>query len=140
MASSNWFSKLESVIFTILKTRLNAALKTKYPNLFCTTSSSTDSEPVFPTVYMHEVGSVESGMDLDNTNVNAVIETIQVDVTTNASREDCKIVTSEVIMQLKAMRFNIIMMPIYSTENNIQRGVVRARRTIGQGDGDIVLI
>lgn len=140
MASDVWFSKLESVIFTIIKARMTAKLRSKYPNIFFTTSSQIDTEPAFPTVYIHETGCLEAGNDLENKTVNAVIETIQVDVTANTSDTDCKTVATEVINQLKALRFNIVGFPVYTIDGNIHRAVIRARRTIGSGDTDIVLI
>lgn len=135
MASDNWFASLESKIFTIMKTRIVNNLESKYPNIFCTSSSRVDTDPVFPTVYIHELPSVESGMELDNTGINAVVESIQVDVTTNTSMRDCTIVMTEVVTQLKALRFNVSALPTYVIENvNVYRGIVRARRLIGADD------
>ena len=134
MATNDWFFNLESRIFTILKTRITRNLSTKYPNIFCTRSSQLDSEPVFPTVYIHEMPGLEMGEDFDNTGINAVLETLQIDVTTNQSMQDCTRVMMEVISQLKALRFNIATMPTYLIEDNIYRGIVRARRLIGSDD------
>ena len=139
MASDTWYADLESTIFTIVKFRLEKKLKIKYPKLFCTTSSQTDAEPVFPTVFLREIQPVETGMDLENKTVNAVIESLQVDVTTNQSKKDCKIVTTEVVNQLKALKFSIVSMPVYLEEGNVFRGIVRVRRLIGNGDKDLVL-
>ena len=75
------------------------------------------------------------GMDIENSGINAVLETIQVDVTTNQSMKDCTHVMTEVITQLKALHFNITALPTYLIENeNVYRGIVRARRLIGSDD------
>ena len=134
MANDNWYVSLDSKIFTILKTRLVKKLGSKYPKLFCTMADSIDSEPVFPTVYIHTLQGVEMGADLVNESINAILNTVQVDVTDNESMNDCRIVTMEVLNQLKLLHFNIVGMPIYTTEGNVYRGVLRARRTIGSDD------
>lgn len=134
MANNDWFYNLESKIFTILKTRITKNLKSKYPDIFCTRSGRVNSEPVFPTVYIHELPGIETGEDLDNTGINAILETLQVDVTTNQSMQDCTWVMMEVMSQLKALRFNMTAMPTYLIEDNIYRGIVRARRLIGSDD------
>lgn len=135
MANNDWFASLESKIFTIMKTRIVRNLSGKYPNIFCTSSSRVDADPVFPTVYIHELPSLETGMDLDNTGINAILETIQVDVTTNTEMRDCTIVMTEVVTQLKALRFNVTALPTYMIESeNVYRGIVRARRLIGADD------
>lgn len=132
--NDNWFMDLESKIFTIMKTRITKNLQSKYPTIFCTMLGQIDSEPVFPTVYIHELPGMEMGMDLEGTSINAVMETIQVDVTTNQSMKDCTYVMAEVITQLKALRFYIDALPTYLIENNVYRGIVRARRLIGSDD------
>ena len=140
MASENWFSKLEATIFTMVKFRLEKTLKKKFPNLFCTTSSQTDADPVFPTVYIHELPGIEAGSDLENDAVNAVLETLQVEVTTNTGKVDCQTVIAETIKQFKFLRFDIVAFPVFSIEGNVHRGIFRARRLIGASDTDIVKI
>lgn len=135
MANNDWYASLESKIFTIMKTRIVRNLRSKYPDIFCTSSGRTDSDPVFPTVYIHELPGMEQGMDIENSGINAVLETIQVDVTTNQSMKDCTHVMTEVITQLKLLHFNVSALPTYLVENeNIYRGIVRARRLIGSDD------
>jgi hypothetical protein len=140
MASENWFANLEATIFTIVKFRLERSLKSKYPSLFCTTSGQTDADPVFPTVYIHELPGREIGSDLENATVNAVEETLQVEVTTNTSKTDCKTVMTETMLQFKALRFNVSTLPLFSIEGNTHRGVARFRRVVGRDDSDIVKI
>ena len=134
MANDNWFVTLESKLFTIIKTRLTRNIGSKYPSLFCTTSPVTDADPVFPTVYIHELPGMEMGQDIENTGINAVLETLQIEVTTNNTMKECADVASAVILQLKALHFNIIALPVYSYEGNVIRGIIRARRMIGSDD------
>lgn len=135
MASSTpWWASLESTIFTVAKTRLNRELKTAYPKLYCTMSPVTQSEAQFPTVYIHSASWMESGNDLDNVDVNAVLLTMQIDVIANSSLADAKKVMNECVGIMKTMRFNIQSMPIYSSDNNLFTGVARFRRYIGEGE------
>ena len=110
-----WWASLESTLFTKYKTRLRQSCSEKFPQLYCTASPMTTAASKFPTAY-------------------AILGTIQVDVITNTSLDDCKEVIYETINIMKAMRFDMIGMPIYSAQNNLYTGVVRFRRYIGSGD------
>lgn len=133
-ANKPWWASLESSLYTKFKTKLNNSLSSTFPNLKCTASPMTVSASKFPTVYFHAVDWVESGNDLENTDTNAVLFTLQVDVITNTSLDDCKDVIYESINIMKSYRFSIIAMPVYSANNNLYTGVVRFRRYIGGGE------
>ena len=134
MANDNWYMSLDAKIFTIMKTRLAKKLGSVFPKLFCTSSDSIDADPVFPTIYIHPLQGVETGSDLVNESINAILYTLQVDVTANTTMNDCRNVTMEVMNQLKLLHFSIVGMPVYTTEGNVFRGVIRGRRTIGGDD------
>lgn len=129
-----WWAELESRLFTSYKTKLNKVLGSKFSNLNCTASPMTKSASKFPTAYFRFVDWVETGNDIDNASTNAVLATLQIDVITNTSINDCKEVIYETINIIKSFRFDIISMPIYSANNNLYTGVVRFRRVIGDGD------
>lgn len=129
-----WWAELESRLFTLYKTKLNNALGDKYPNLNCTMSPMTKAASKFPTAYIRMADWVETGNDLENTETNAIIGTLQLDVIANTSLNDCKEVVYESVNILKSLRFNIVGMPIYTSNENLFTGVIRFRRVIGNGE------
>lgn len=129
-----WWATLEAKMFTVFKSKMRTALISDFPNLYCTASPMTKSASKFPTAYFRMVDWVEQGNDIDNTDTHGILATVQVDVIANTSLNDCKTVMYETINILKSMRFSIIAMPIYTSENNLYRGIVRCRRPIGADD------
>lgn len=129
-----WTSDIESMVFTRVKAKGNNALKSKYPNIYFTTNDKVQKQPQFPTVYLHEVGSVEQGMDLENTEINAVLNTIQVDVTDNESQGRAKEVMSNIVKTMKSMGYTVISLPQFQNTDNVYRQTARFRRMIGKGD------
>ena len=134
-SSTPWWASLESTIFTIVKTRLNKTLGNSFPKLYCTMSPVTQSAAQFPTVYIHSADWIESGNDLRNNEIHAVMLTMQIDIVANSSLADAKKVTNECINIMKSLRFNVITMPIYSSTENLFTGTLRFRRYICQGEG-----
>lgn len=132
--SKPWWALLESRLFTKFKTKLNNALSNKFPNLYCTSSPMTKAASQFPTAYFRMVDWIEAGNDLENTEVSAILATLQVDVIANTSLNDCKEVVNETISIMKSMSFSIIAMPTFTANNNLYTGIVRFRRYIGGGE------
>ena len=130
-----WFSKIEPYVHTVFKARIQK----KFPGLVITTDDSEIDERKFPVVYLHELEQVETGNDLTNVTINAVYSTFQVQVYSKSAAE-CKDITTEAALQFKKLAFNIIAMPIYSSEmdKTVYMSVMRCRRIIGSGDIDIV--
>lgn len=125
-----WYSEIESKIFTLVEYEM----KKKYPDLNCTTVSKDDNPAQFPTLYLHEIQPVEVGNDLDNADVNAIMETIEIQVWTNSNEYTCRNIISDAISVMKTMRFNITMLPNVQTVNNTQYAIARFRRVIGSED------
>ena len=95
MADNQWVFDLETNIFSNVATIAKPKLKKKYKSMnfdtaFTTVEKNLDKDPVFPTIYIHEMPGLERGADLEGTSVNAVQETIQVDVITNTKQSDAK--------------------------------------------------
>lgn len=133
--SEAWFANIEPYIFTVFQKRM----RDKFPGLSCTTDNEEVDERQFPCVYIHELEQVETGNDLDNVTVNAVISTFQIQVFSKYAAEAKEIMT-EATLQMKKLRFNITAMPIYTSENDksVFLSVARFRRVIGNADVDIV--
>lgn len=129
----NWFSDLEEKIFTQLDYMLTGKSDAPYPNLICTTANQ-NNVTVFPTLYLHELAPVETGNDLDNQTINAVIETIEIQVWTNGTEEDCRKLISAAVLEMKRMRFNVTGFPDVQTDNKVAFGIARFRRVFGKGD------
>ena len=127
----NWFSELESKLFT----RIKYELSKDYPNLYCTTASTSDMPAKFPTLYFHELQPVETGADLEGKTVNALYETIEMQVFSNQSEKECKEIMTSAIGVMKSLSFQIAMFPSPQTRNDrISFAIARCRRIIAQGD------
>ena len=124
---------MESIVTTQLRVRVPKLLNNAYPNISFTNEISDDT-PSFPNVYVHELNPSELGESLMNDEIHAIRDTVQIDVSTNVSKTDCRKVAIACVNAMKALRYSIVVMPTYLKTNNIHRFVIRARRVIAQGD------
>ena len=133
--SESWFMNIESYVFTVFEKRMND----KFDRIFCTTSNKDIRERHFPCVYLHLVEQSEVGNDLDNITINAVRTSFRVQVYSKTAAE-CRAITTEAVLQLKKLRFNVIEMPVYASERDksVFFSDARFSRIIGGGDSDIV--
>lgn len=125
---------IETRVFSRVKNIVTDNLKGKYPDLNFTMDDRLPDNPSFPTVYVHELMSVEKGNDLDNVTINAVLSTFQIEVYDNDKPEIAKNVMNEVCEVMKSMGFSIISMPEFNNNPSYYRRVARFRRMIGSGD------
>ena len=89
---------------------------------------------IFPTIYVHEMGGTEKGQTIDGQTINAVAATYQVDVIVNTQQSDAKKILAIVASVFKRMRFEVISMPEFDSEENIYRSTARFRRLIAAND------
>lgn len=140
MEDNQWVFDLETNIFSNVTTIAKAKLQKKYKRMnfdaaFTTVEKNLDKDPVFPTIYIHEMPGLERGADLEGTSVNAVQETIQVDVITNTKQSDAKGIMAILADAFKQMRFQITAMPEFKNDSEKNfRSVARFRRIIGAND------
>lgn len=113
-------------------------MKKKYPKLKCTTKNENGLPAEFPTLYLHELTPIERGQDLTNETINAVLSTIEIQVWTNTTEDECRKILGEATAQMKTLQFNIIEMPLVQVNDKIAWGVIRCRRMIGNADQIIV--
>ena len=125
---------LESQVLTRIKYGFPQKLKDKYPNLTFTNSDRNEDDPKFPTVYIHQMGSIEQGEDLTGENLNAALVTYQIEVTTNVNQSEAQEVMNYIIKSMKKMRFSIVFMPEFQNTTSVYRSVARFRRMIGEND------
>ena len=109
MAVNDWAFDIEPKIYTIIKTRLEKALKTTYPNLYVAQQEKIDAEPQFPTVILQMLSSPEIGADLNNTTVNAMLVTWESHITVSKTMgmSVLRKVSAEVLDNFKKLRFNV---------------------------------
>lgn len=115
-------------------TQVEYMMKKKYPKLICTTKNENGQPAKFPTLFLHELQSIEQGQDLTNETVNAVLSTIEIQVWTNTTETDCRNIIAEAVNQMKLLQYNITGMPIVEVNDKIAWGVVRCRRMVGNAD------
>ena len=128
-----WISNISSIVFTRVKVDGLKKLKTKYPNIYFTTSDKAQKNPEFPTVYIHELPGKENGNDLENSFINSAIFTFQIEVTDNVSQNRTREVMDEIMGIMKKMRFSVVGMPEFNNTDTY-RGIARFRRTIDWND------
>lgn len=129
-----WTSDIPSIVITKIKYGFSSKLKTKYPNIKFTTSDSSNTAATFPTVYVNKLSSPEQGLDLEGTEIHAILATFQIEVTDNVSQSRANEVIDEVMRIMKAMRFQIVGDPYPDNRDNAYRYVMRCRRVIGALD------
>jgi hypothetical protein len=129
-----WFTQIQSKIFTRLEYMLKYVDNAPFPDLNCTTGNANNEETEFPTLYMQTLGIIEQGRDLDNKGVNAVSYSAQIRVVSDEDDATSLNIAYEAIEVLKGMRFNITMLPLAYTENNIHVASFRFTRKIGAQD------
>ena len=89
---------------------------------------------IFPTIYVHEMRCTEKGQTIDGQTINAVADTYQVDVIVNTQQSDAKKILAIVASVFKRMRFEVISMPEFDSEENIYRSTARFSRLIAAND------
>jgi hypothetical protein len=89
---------------------------------------------IFPTIYVHEMSGTEKGQTIDGQAINAVTATYQVDVIVNTQQSDAKKILAIVASVFKRMRFEVISMPEFDSEEKIYRSTARFRRLIAAND------
>lgn len=141
MVSETWYSEIESTIFTLLQYVLVEKEDAPFPTLNCTTSSQNESlENVddFPALYVHLLPLIEIGNDLLNEDVNAVRATIELQIFSDKSEQECREIMNVCIREMKKLHFNISMFPDPQTQSKKYFAIARFTRVIGGGDTDIV--
>ena len=132
-----WVMALPSIVFTRIKTEFSSKLKEKYSitgKNFSTVGSS-DTPPVFPFIYLQSIEPIETGMDLEGTNINGGIFSFQVDVIDNQSQTRAKEVMTEILRIMKKMGFKCSPMPSFdNSSKNVFRMVARFRKNIDEND------
>lgn len=130
-----WTSDIGTTVFSRIKAKGMAELKKAYPNINFTQSDRSSTTPKFPTVFCKDISSPEQGQTLDGQSVNAVLYSVQIEVTDNGSTFiTAKTVMNKIVDYMKEMRFQIVGTPEFQNTSNVYRMVARFRRMIGAND------
>ena len=127
-------TSIESMVFSRLLNKYGEELATKYPDINFTTS---DREPVsasFPTVYVHEISSVEVGATLDSIDISGVNSNIQIEVVDNKTADNVRYVFKVLLKGMKELGYNIVSMPVSQNTQAIYKQIARFNRVYGNGD------
>lgn len=133
-ARSEWAYNLERTIFSIVKARAENSLKNKYPKIRFTNEEEADGNAAFPTVLIQSVQPLEKVTDLERINIDTVLYTTQVTITTNKSRNEALNVAYEIADRFKQMAFTLNSMPFVRKENKVYTATFRASRTFDWND------
>lgn len=132
-----WTTDIETDIYSIVKAKVTTALSSTFPNLFFTLDDATQTEPKFPTVYIHFT-SVEMARDFESNTIPAIRVLAQYEVVTSKAQglSGARVVGDAVLEAFKSLRFEAISLPEF--QNNAipdtKRLVGRCQRVIGNGD------
>lgn len=136
MDNNMWVLDRETTIYSKIKAQTLSRLKKAFPDLNITRDGRVQTEPMFPNVFISFLQPVEQGNDLENKTINAVLLTIQVEVT--VTQEQGLAVADSVSWTIldiaKSMGFNASMPYYDTTSNKTYRTISRFTRTIGYND------
>lgn len=133
-ARTEWAYNLERTIFSIVKARAENSLKNKYPKIRFTNEEEADGNAVFPTVLIQSVQPLEKATDLEKINIDTVLYTTQITITTNKSRNEALNIAYEIAEKFKRMAFTLNPMPFVRKENKVYTATFRASRTFDWND------
>ena len=140
MVDNTWAYEIETKVLGLINSYAIPRLKkldifnaTRFTNAV-TNEESRLSGTIFPTIYVHELAGVEQGKDLDGQSINAVLETFQIDCITNTKQSDAKQIMRVVADVMKELRFEIVSMPEFKSQDKVYRSTARFRRVIGRND------
>lgn len=130
MASGNqWAFDIDTNVFS----KIYAQLHEKYPKALITRDEQSSTTPTFPTILIQALEPVEKNPDLE-TQINSVLFSAQITVTTNKSRSEAMSIASEVAKRYKDLSFQLIGMPYCRKEDKLWAATFRARRTFDWND------
>ena len=131
---TEWAYNLERTIFSIVKARAENSLKNKYPKIRFTNEEEADGNAIFPTVLIQSVQPLEKVADLEKINIDTVLYTAQVTITTNKNRNEALNIAYEIADKFKQMAFTLNPMPFVRKENKVYTATFRASRTFDWND------
>lgn len=128
-----WASDIDSMVYTVLKYKLEKKFKAKYPNIYITNSRKTPSSPKFPTVYYETLESPENGQTFERDSVEGILYTVQITVTALEEQTATEL-SEEILPIMKGKQFSVLVLPKKNDIGNTFGRVSRFRRQISSDD------
>jgi len=136
MADNTWVLDREQTIYSKTKALVLSRLRKKYPDITVTQDSRVLTDPKFPNVFIKFLQPIEQGQDLVGDAINAVLLTVQIEVT--VTQEQGMMVANEVSWVLldvyKSMGFGASMPYFDTSTTKTYRTISRFTRIIGYND------
>lgn len=130
-----WATEIDTTVLSRLRSRGYADLRKNYPNINFTDDDRAPTTPKFPTVFYINISSAERGQTLDGKSINALLHSVQIEVSDNSqTNATVKAVMSKICDYMKDMRYEVVNMPFFQNTDTVFRMVARFRRTIGAND------
>ena len=133
---NEWILQNESRVFSIVQAKTKDDIVAQFPKArFTTKEENINSNTKFPTIYIAEMsGGSEVGSDLEGQSINGVVSTFQAKVLTDTSKNDATKVMGYILNAFKDLRFNLVGVPVTTTNDNVYVCIARFRRVIGASD------
>ena len=130
-----WATEIDTTVLSRLRSRGYADLRKNYPNINFTDDDRAPIDPKFPTVFYINISSAERGQTLDGKSMNALLHSVQIEVSDNSqTNATVKAVMSKICDYMKDMRYEVVNMPFFQNTDTVFRMVARFRRVIGAND------
>lgn len=136
-----WATEIDTTVLSRLRSRGYVDLKKKYQNINFTDNDRAPTDPKFPTVFYINISSAERGQTLDGKSMNALLHSVQIEVSDNGTpvankpqNYAIKDVMSKICEYMKDMGYEIVNMPFFQNTDSVYRMVARFRRMIGAND------
>ena len=135
----SWYDQIEDNVLSYVKSIVNSnGYNPRITSILDRTIVDENGVPKkFPTIYIHLLQPTEVGNNLDNTEINGVLATIEIQVFSNDYNE-CQSLRGITLDAMKSLRFNVPMLPITSNQGDYFSSVARFRRVIGANDSEII--
>jgi hypothetical protein len=133
-----WYANLESRVFTMVSTAMQAYLTDRYPSwgstVMYTTQDKLNADPGLPVFYMFQNDTDEILMDLQNHEINGVLARFQCEAFA-ADEDTAKAIAYAGVMHMKKLGFECMFFPKVSlSRDGVVRVVARYKRPIGSGE------
>ena len=136
-----WATEIDTTVLSRLRSRGYTDLKKKYTNINFTDNDRAPTDPKFPTVFYINISSAERGQTLDGKSMNALLHSVQIEVSDNGTpvankpqNYAIKDVMSKICEYMKDMGYEIVNMPFFQNTDSVYRMVARFRRMTGAND------
>ena len=135
----SWYEQIEPNVLTYVKYSVEElGYRPRFTSVLDKTVVDDNGVPKkLPTVYIHMLQPAEVGNDLDNTEINGVLATIEIQIFSNNYNESQSLRTITLDC-MKKLRFNVPMLPVTTNQGDYFLTIARYRRVIGGGDSDLI--